>query len=364
MKILLLENFEDIKNNRHEWDRLAGSYPFHRWAWMGNWFEHLAAEGKPAVLVGVKDGRWVGIAPFWIDNSSALHRKLRFWGDGKACTDYADIMAEPDFIEPFTFAVVDWLYAECTAQGKFKDIDVIELDGVTTECNLLLDALEAVGFTSHRQEIQGCWVTNLDPTWDEFYTKFNGSMRRKSRKASKRVSGESSEIRSSKDGNFESMWAEFVELHQKRRQMLGEDGCFAAPVFEAFLRQSTHDLIAEGRGELVIINCNGQPLTTMLLFNDGNTNYMYQSGADSSRMKQEPGYQIAQVSIQKSINAGLKHFDFLRGDEPYKSRWLANHVSLSKVRFIPKNFRSRLKHNVWLTGHRVKNYLRAFDKSS
>ena len=359
MKILLFDNFEEIKSHRQEWDRLAGSFPFYRWAWMGNWFECLANNGKPIVLVGVEDGRWIGIAPFWIDDSGSLARKLRFWGDGKACTDYANLFAEPDFVEPFTLAVVDWLSDEC-AYGKLQDIDVIELDGVMPESNLLLNALDASEFNSHARRIEGCWVTDLAPTWDEFSAGFGSSMRRKSRKATKRVSSETCEIKSSNDDNFESLWADFVELHQKRRQMLGEEGCFADPVFETFLRLSSRELFSEGRGELVLIYVDDKPLTTMLLFNDGHTNYMYQSGADSSRMKLEPGYQISQVSMQKSIEQGLKHFDFLRGDEPYKARWLARQVPLSKIRFIPQKFRSRLKHNVWLTGHTIKNYLRAF----
>lgn len=86
--------------------------------------------------------------------------------------------------------------------------------------------------------------------------------------------------------------------------------------------------------------------------------YMYQSGTDSSRMKLEPGYQMAVAAMQKSKENGYEHFDFLRGDEPYKSRWQTKRVDILRSRFVPRKLGARLKHNVWLTGQVIKNYLR------
>ena len=85
---------------------------------------------------------------------------------------------------------------------------------------------------------------------------------------------------------------------------------------------------------------------------------MYQSGTDSSRMKLEPGYQMAVAAMQKSKENGYEHFDFLRGDEPYKSRWQTKRVDILRSRFVPRKLGARLKHNVWLTGQVIKNYLR------
>jgi len=140
--------------------------------------------------------------------------------------------------------------------------------------------------------------------------------------------------------------------------MLGEAGCFADSAFEKFLRIASKELIEEGRAELIVIDFDGQPLASMLLMNDENTNYMYQSGADETRMKLEPGYQIAVASIQKSIDLGLKHFDFMRGDEPYKARWSTTRVAMQSTRFVPRKMGAKFKHNIWLTGQVIKNCLR------
>lgn len=361
MNIQLFDNFESLKSHREQWDRVAGEFPFHRWAWLGTWFEHLAPQGTPAVLVAIEDGQWVGIAPFWIDDRSSMNQKLRFWGDGKTCTDYTSLIAPADSFEAFTFAVVDWLNVECAAGGKFENIDLIELDGMGVEnesTRLLTEVFEASGFSKHVTEIEGCWKADLPTDWKELNAGFSKSMRRKTKKAVSRVTSEGCRIETTKDNHFESLWPTFVDLHQKRRSMLGDEGCFADSAFESFLRNATLELVQEGRAELVVIHFDEQPLASMLLFNDGCTNFMYQSGADQTRMKLEPGYQIAVVAIQKSIQDGYQHFDFMRGDEPYKARWSTNRIPMTTIRFVPRNLRCRIKHNVWLTGQSIKNYLR------
>ena len=361
MNIELLDNFEEIKSQRDNWDQVAGACPFQGWAWQGTWFEHLGNKSTPVVLVAIENSQWVGIAPFWIDDSAAINQKLRFWGDGKTCTDYSGLIASPDNMEAFTFAVVDWLSNECVSGGKLENIDLIELEGMAVENatnQLLTEVFEASGFATHVAEIEGCWVTDLPSSWEELNAGFSKSMRRKTKKAVSRVTSDACEILSSNDSDFESLWLNFVELHQKRRQMLGDEGCFSDPVFESFLRNATLKLIEEGRAELIVILFDDEPLASMLLFNNGSTNFMYQSGADQTRMKLEPGYQIATVAIQKSIERGLQHFDFMRGDEPYKARWSTVRIPMMTIRYIPRNLRSRIKHNVWLTGQTIKNYLR------
>ncbi len=361
MNIQLFDNFEELKRQREQWDHVAGAFPFHRWAWLGTWFEHLSGPGTPAVLVAIEDGQWTGIAPFWIDDSLSMNRKLRFWGDGKACSDYSSLITNPEKMKPFTLAVVDWLNNETSAGGKLEHIDLIELDGmaVNDQSNdLLTEAFKASGFATHMTELEGCWVTNLPSSWEELNASLSKSMRRKTKKAIKRITCDSCTITSTKDNDLESLWPAFVDLHQKRREMLGDEGCFADPAFDSFLKNASLQLIQEGRAELVVICCDEQPLASMLLFNDGCTSYMYQSGADQTRMKLEPGYQIAIVAILKAIEAGCQHFDFMRGDEPYKSRWKTERVPMMNIRFVPRNLRSRIKHNVWLTGKTIKNYLR------
>ncbi len=359
MQLQLFDNFETLRQQSKNWDRVAGAFPFQRWAWLGSWFEHLAKEADPVVLVAVEDGVWTGIAPLFINRNTRDHR-LRFWGSGKACTDYAGLICQPDKSDDFVLAVVDWISNEGLSGGLLQDVDLIELEGLAAERSAdqrVIEIFEANGFDSHSVELEGCWETQLPPSWEELNKRLSKSMRRKTKKAVQRTSDERCEIISSDDVDFEWLWPKFVALHQQRREMLGQAGCFADQAFGQFLKQASEKLIAERRADLMLINFEGLPLASMLLFNDVSTNYMYQSGVDCERMKLEPGYQLALVAIQKSIENGYQKFDFLRGDEPYKSRWDTRRVPILRTRLVPRKLRAKIKHNVWLTGQLIRQYL-------
>jgi CelD/BcsL family acetyltransferase involved in cellulose biosynthesis len=362
MKIKLLDNLDEILNARSAWNEIAGTRPMLQWDWLVNWLRHQVEETTPAVLVGVNsDQQWVGVAPFCLD-ASRLNRKLRFLGSGGACTDYLGLITRPDDEQEFAESVADWLTDNLHPGGPLGSVDVLELEGFCPQnenTRYLFDLLAASGFNSHCVELEGCWELELGNSWDELNQQFSKSHRRKTKKAVKRLADSDTKVLSSDDTDFATLWPTFVQLHQARRQMLQQPGCFADSNFESFLRAATDSMIRDSRAEILVIQYQGKPLASMLLLNDGETTYMYQSGLDPDRISLEPGYQIAVLALQSSIRKGYRKFDFLRGDEPYKSRWQTKRIPLVRARFIPRNFRSQLMHGVWWTGHSIRQYLKS-----
>jgi len=364
MKLKLITSYETLKDRAAQWDNVAGDFPFFRFAWMGSWIKHLGKSCQLAVLVAVDDdGQWLGIAPWCIDNSLNMTKRLRYISSGVACADYLKLIARPDHETEFSQIVADWLVENVGPNGSLGRIDSVELDGISFEdpkTNDFVETLSKSGLGRHTIEIEGCWRTDLSSTWSEFEAKCSKSMRRKTRKATQRLSDEGTVVRSSKDTSFDELWPAFVQLHQQRRQMLGQAGCFADANFHSFLYDAILGLIDSGHAELVEIQQAGEPLASMILLNDKETVFMYQSGSCDQRSSLEPGYQLAACAIQRSIDAGFKGFDFLRGDEPYKARWNTRRIPLSRVKFIPRTITAQLKHSLWLTGKSLKGRVAAF----
>lgn len=362
MKIILLDNLDEILGARSKWNEIAGTRPMLQWEWLVNWLIHQVDDTTPAVLVGVNDDQeWVGIAPFCLDTSH-LNRKLRFLGSGKTCTDYLGLITRANDEHQFAEAIADWLTDNLHPGGPLGTIDVLELEGFCPQnqhTRYLFDLLAASGFNSHCVELEGCWELDLPNTWEELNKSLSKSLRRKTKKAVQRLEHADTEILSTDYTDFAKLWPDFVQLHQARREMLDQPGCFADPKFESFLRAATESLIHESGAEILLIRNQGKPLAAFLLLNDGNSAYMYQSGMDPDRLSAEPGYQIAVLALQAAIRKGFRKFDFLRGDEPYKSRWLTKRIPLVRARFIPRNFRSQLMHGVWWTGHSIRQYLKS-----
>ena len=360
MELKLVTNYKTLEAHAAQWDVVAGDFPFFRFAWMGSWIKHLGKSCQLAVLVAVDDdGQWLGIVPWCIDHSDNMAKRLRYISSGVACADYMRPISSAEDETGFLSAVADWLVDNVGPDGPFGKIDSIELDGITLndpETSYFVDTLSACGLGRHTLELEGCWKTELPSDWSEFESQCSKSMRRKTRKATQRLASEQTEIRSTQDTPFEELWPTFVQMHQLRYQVMGQSGCFADPNFHSFLHDAVKDLVESGHGEIVEILNEGTPLASMLLLNDGETVYMYQSGCCDKRAALEPRYQMVASAIKRSIDQGFKAFDFLRGDEPYKARWNTTRVPLSRVKFIPGTVSAQVDRSNWQTGKSLKEH--------
>ena len=182
-------------------------------------------------------------------------------------------------------------------------------------------------------------------------------MRRKTKAARKRLAEPDVEVLFADQDNFGSLWATFVYLHQKRRNAIGQLGCFADDDFERFLESAATGLMSLERSDLVVIKKSGSPIAAVLLIYCGETCMMYQSGIDPDMSSLEPGYQSVMVAIDHAIENGCKYFDFLRGDEPYKARWSTTREAIVRRKFIPPTMAAQLKHGTWVIGRSIKNYV-------
>ena len=138
--------------------------------------------------------------------------------------------------------------------------------------------------------------------------------------------------------------------------MLGQAGCFADLEFEQFLKSATMQLLERGLAEIIQISLDGQPIAATLLFHNHQTAFMYQTGFDPAMKQLEPGYLLIVASMLWSIESEFDTFDFLRGDEPYKSRWQTTAVELAKLRFVDTStVGSQIRDNLWVNVRNAKS---------
>src|SRR5690606_6135764 len=118
-------------------------------------------------------------------------------------------------------------------------------------------------------------------------------------------------------------WDSLIDLHQRRRQSLGEPGCFSSKKWADFHRDIAQQLLAMGQLRLSVLKLDGQPIAAEYHFAGTNALYVYQGGLEPARCEEEPGRLSMIRCIQQAISEGQQEFDLLRGDEPYKPHWRA-----------------------------------------
>ena len=81
-------------------------------------------------------------------------------------------------------------------------------------------------------------------------------------------------------------------------------------------------------------------------------------GLEPEAYQDDPGWLGMIGSVQRAIQDGYRWFDFLRGDEPYKSSWGAQPQMTVETRIVARHAAARLRHAAWLTQESVRQWAR------
>ena len=306
----IISTIDEFASSAGAWNNLADRRIFHQWQWMFSWWESFHADNELTIVV-VRDDldRWIGIAPWYKSTSVSRGRVIRTLGSGSACSDYVGLSVREGYQAVFAAHL-----AQAIGENKtiFGDVDLFEFEGHLgddSEISALSTCLQQLGYSIDQQEVAGTWRSSLPQTWDEYAGRLHKSFRRKTKKAAKRLNDPDFEavVFWSPD-EIEKNWSTFVDLHQKRRNSLGEPGCFVDPKFESFLKQAVLRLSETAKAQLNLIKYRGQPLATNLELLHEDSVFMYQTGMDPELLNLEPGHITFTWAIQSSIEREYNTF--------------------------------------------------------
>lgn len=341
-----------------EWNALAGGVPFRRHEWLATWWRHFRSPTDGLFVLAVRDAQseLIGLAPWYVRESVATGRVVRFLGSGDVCSDYMTILTAPDRETEVVESIARHLLDE--AAGSWH---ALQLSGVTesdTIVTQLMDNLSPHVGEIDREPGLNCWRIALPATWDEYVATLSKSRRERVRRLWRRQfeTGRAVCRYAETPADLEVAWPIFVDLHQRRRRSLGQSGCFACSRFDAFLRDATERFLAIGRLRLQWIELEGRPVAVEFDLAGDDTVYYYQSGIDPASGDERPGWLGAIGALRRAIDEGFAAYDFLRGDEAYKSHWRGQAVSLVEVRVAAPGTAARCRHQLWQGSRQVKRW--------
>ncbi len=325
--ITTLEAFQQLQI---AWNQMVVD-PMNSFDWNFAWWKSFQSTGALHIIKFEQDGEIIGIAPFFVDRWYGVSR-LRFIGSGKTCTDYVDLVCRPEHQDSLDDVLADYL--------RNSAIAVIELEGTRQErLALKLKSLLQDDFRSDHRVIEPTWVMDLPDSWDAFMKSVKSSMRRKLRKADKRLASGECELLSTADNlPLEEGFETFRDLHQLRFVSKGEPGVFSDQNFESFLKEVLPCLAEKGQAEIVLMKYHEQTIGAHFYLIAESGYQYYQSGYSPDHMKLEPGHLMFTAMVKRAILRGDRTYDFLRGNEPYKAMWGAKPSDLKKLRLISRRF--------------------------
>jgi CelD/BcsL family acetyltransferase involved in cellulose biosynthesis len=340
---------------RDDWNRVAGDIPFRRWEWLANWWKHFGAGRDLFVLIARDDqGAVRGIAPWQVRNSLAGGRVIEALGNGKACSDYLSLLCDNQDANPVAEAFATWLAdanrSSNTRPGDSWELlllcDVAEGDESIRE---LKKSLIARGCAAHDRAGMRAWRVPLLGDWEKYLASLSKPVRRQARRTLKRLQ-EECEIAHHEvtdPQSFERGFSILVDLHQRRWEEIGIEGCFTDERFTKFLRDACLEFLAQRKLHLSWLEHLGKPIVVNIEFEGGDIDYVYQGGMDPESRSMSPGWMHMVHLFQRSIALGKTHRDYLRGDEPYKKHWRGVPTQLMDLRIVPSHASARMRFGNW-----------------
>jgi CelD/BcsL family acetyltransferase involved in cellulose biosynthesis len=323
MNLEFLRNLDAIEPVLGRWRELAEGVAFRQPEWLLSWWENFRVEGTELFVCILRDEEQEVrvLAPWYLHRAS---RTLRCLGDGVVATDYCSILVDSRFSDR---PLVDLFAAKLLLAGAGSDEwSALYLEAIDRHDEVMeafCGAMRARGSHVHRKHCTNTWRVDVRDGWEPFLQGLSRNARKALRSRVRVL--DTMEVRWVRsEDDLAKFFPVLVELHQKRRRALRDDGCFADPRFEEFLRVASGRLRERKQLQAFSIWSEGRPIAADIGFRARDRWLCYQSGLEPDALSLEPGKLANVCIIREAGNRGIHIIDFLRGDEPYKRQLRAD----------------------------------------
>lgn len=315
LSLRILRTPSAIRQIAADWRQLfcrCSSTAFQSPDWLIPWLDVFSPQNLMFAEVR-HASRLIGLAPLLVyrrqNDRGVSERVLAFAGGG--VSDYLDFLIEPGF----EAAVVSRVFEEALQHDSW---DVLELTDLPPHSALFSIPF----FKEHAREHDACSVLKLPDTDAGLLQLFSRRQRANLRQARSRLARAGG-------GNFEiatpETAAEFLDelfsLHTDRWSARGENGVLHDPRVRDFHLSAAPGLSRAGLLHLCRLRVGGRTAAVIYSLLHSPTAFCYLQGFAPESAALSPGTQLMFFAIERARAAGIREFDFLRGQETYKRHW-------------------------------------------
>ena len=328
LTVSVISDSDELTGLRSEWQRLhvaSGADLFLSWDWLLPWWEHLAGNRELFVMLARDaNGLLHGLMALSLETARVGFRRirrLRFLGDDHVSSDYLDALIEPGWQR-----AVNQAFAAALLERR-NEWDLLELRDMDQCSNTPQALLEALGQEFDMRSDTGllCPIEDFEsglPLTDFMSSTSRYQNYTRRRKWLERQPG--FRIERCPDGSsLQAALDNFFRLHRLRWQVDGGSSGIAGPRVEAFHRDAMTRLMSAGQLRLYTLWVNQLAVASVYAMIHGKTFYYYQAGMDPAWRSRSVGLVLIGETFIDAINSGLARYDFLRGEEAYKSDWVS-----------------------------------------
>ena len=344
---------DDFAALRADWERLhpkSDAGIFLSWAWLYPWYTHLAPTRKlHIVTLRNTRGGLDGILPLSLEGRPLLGtrlgpsiRRMSFLGETHVGSDYLDVIAHHANRDSITRT----LFQSVRDSANWDVLDLNDMLSTSPTIPILRDIFPAAEYTIETTEGPACPYEQFSPneTFGTFIKNLGrGSNYKRRRKWLEKQPGFRIE-RATEPHEMPHALTEFLRLHDLRwRDDGGSDG-ITCPATEAFHREAATYLAQNNNIYLYTMFVGDNAVASFYALTHNGKMICYLTGRDPEWHSQSVGMVLIGETFRDALESGMSEYDFLRGEEPYKSDWSTHQRTLTNIRIYRNNSRGS-----WLT---------------
>lgn len=318
--------------------------------WLVPWWRRFGNEGGRELRVGVlhRGDALVGLVPLlarrhWYALGIPF-RRLELLGTGErerdeVCSEYLDVIAERGAEEEVVTSLAQALVRGVF--GRWDELVLDAMDGTSAVPELLARKLRQSDARAAIEEISVSRYIQLPATWEAYLDALSSANRyliTRSLREFTRWAGDRLELREARSRQ---------ELAEGRRVLLalhdsrwGDRGAFASTRFDAFHGDVMPALLDRGALDLSWLCARGEPVAALYNLRWNGRVYCYQSGRRLDLPRSiRPGIVLHVHGIRRSIEAGMREYDFLAGTSQYKRKLAPATRPLVRLRAVRPQLR-------------------------
>ncbi len=344
------------------WDDLlrrsgAGAHsPFMTWAWHRAWAECAPGEeldSCQAIVLRSATGDVEALFPFRVHRARFRRTAVIAvdWAIGDlGCPDHLELLASPE-------ADLDAL-AAALADVPWHVIRLGNVAQAAANIQRFRAACERRGWTVRSNPLWRCPYLELPKSWEAFESSLGPNLRRNLRRYERQLRQQHDVILTDYGpAQLEEGWRHLQRLHGLR---WGDGGVFGKHAMERLHRRFSAWLADRGQLWMLTLDLDDTPAAAWYGFSFGDTHYAYQMGWDTRWKRQSVGTVLMGLMIRRAIERGCRTFDFLRGEETYKTVWTESARTCYEIVVIRAGLRGAVLRGLdWVAGQRTKPWLPA-----
>ena len=328
--------------------------------WLIPWWRSFGNEGGRELRVGVlhRGDALVGLVPLlarWHWYALGIpFRRLELLGTGErerdeVCSEYLNMIvergAEGEVVTSLAQALMRGVF------GRWDELVLDAMDGTSAVPELLASELRQSEARATIEEISVSRYIPLPATWEAYLDALPSASRylvTRSLRDFATWTGDGLELREARSR---------LDLVEGRRVLLalhdsrwGDGGAFASPRFDAFHGDVMPALLDRGALDLSWLYAHGEPVAALYNLRWNGRVYCYQSGRRLDLPRSiRPGIVMHAHGIRRSIEAGMREYDFLGGSSLYKRKLAPATRPLVRLRAV----RPRLRETARVAAERM-----------